>query len=143
MLREGDLDFDELIAGADLPYPYRRVDGRIVSAYPIVAGLLNVPVYAVANVLGVDLMAGRQRLSLITASLLCAGASLFMYFALLHVLRGSKGRALAFSLVFAFATGVWSVASRGMWPHGPSLFFLSGALALMFSGEKRIPWSGL
>ena len=91
VLREGDLDFDEFIAGGDLPYPYRRVNGRVVSAYPIVAGLLNVPVYAVGNLLGSDVMARRHTLSLITASLLCAGASLFMYFALLRVFHGSRG----------------------------------------------------
>lgn len=143
ILREGDLDFDEFVADGDLPYPYRRVNGRVVSAYPIVAGLLNVPVYAVGHVLGADPMARRHTLSLITASLLCAGASLFMYLALLRVFRGSRGRALAFALVFAFATAAWSVASRGMWPHAPSLFFLSAAMALLSSGGKGMAWSGL
>jgi hypothetical protein len=42
LLTEGNLDFNEFVpGGGDLPYAYRRVGGRVVSSYPIMAGLLN------------------------------------------------------------------------------------------------------
>lgn len=68
LLNEGNLDFNEFVGGGDLPYAYRLVGGRVVSSYPIVAGLLNVPVYAAARVAGVDLYAHRFELSMITAT---------------------------------------------------------------------------
>jgi len=142
VLREGDLDFDEFVGGADLPYPYRRVNGRVVSAYSVLPGLANVPVFAAADLLGVDLVGQRLLLSLVTASLLCAAASLFLYAALRN-LGSSRGQALCFALVFALATCVWSVAARGMWQHGPSLLLLCLALALLSSEGGRVPWAGL
>lgn len=143
LLREGDLDFNEFVAGADLPYCYRRVGERVVSAYSIVPGLLNVPVFFVADLFSVDLYARRLTLSLVTSSLITALATLFLFLALTRVCQ-TRREALFLGLVFAFATCVWSVASRGMWQHGPSLLFLSGALwALLTREERKIPLAGL
>src|SRR5512132_1573404 len=85
LLTDGNLDFNEFVSAGDLPYPYRRVGGRVVSSYPIVAGLLNVPVFAAARVFGVNLYAQRFRLSMISASLLSALSVLFLFFALLKI----------------------------------------------------------
>jgi hypothetical protein len=136
LLTEGNLDFNEFVSSGDLPYPYRRVGGRVVSSYPIMAGLLNVPVYAAARVFGVDSYAQRARLSMITASLIAALSVLFLYLALLRVYE-SSGQALFFALVYAFGTCVWSVASRGLWQHTPSLLFLCAALWLLLEGDDR------
>ena len=67
LLTHGSLDFNDFVSGSDLPYAYRRVGGRVVSSYPIVAGLLNVPVYAAARLFGADLYTQRFRLSMISA----------------------------------------------------------------------------
>jgi hypothetical protein len=144
LLTEGNLDFNEFFPGSgDLPYAYRRVGGRIVSSYPIVAGLLNVPVYAVAKAFGVDLSAERSRLSMITASLAAAFSVLFLYFALLRVCE-SPGQAFFFAFVYAFGTCVWSVASRGLWQHTPSLLFLCAALSLMLQEDRwKVALAGL
>ena len=143
LLTEGNLDFNEFVAGGDLPYMYRRVGGRVVSSYPIVAGLLNVPVYAAARVFGVDLSAQRFRLSMISASLLSALSVLFLFFALLRICE-SRRQALFFAFVYAFGTCVWSVASRGLWQHTAGLVFLCAAFWLLLQDEdRRVGLAGL
>src|SRR3954465_15980586 len=83
ILETGRLDFDRFYgARQDLPYPYRRIGGHVVSAYPIVAGLANVPVYAAARLAGVDLYARRAFLSHVTADLLASLSVLFLFLAL-------------------------------------------------------------
>lgn len=143
LLTEGNLDFNEFVSSGDLPYPYRRVGGRVVSSYPIMAGLLNVPVYAAARVRGVDLHSHRFVLSMITASLIAALSVLFLYFALLAVCESPR-QALFFALVFALGTCVWSVASRGLWQQTPSLLFLCAALWLLLEpGDRSVALAGL
>jgi hypothetical protein len=143
LLTHGRLDFNEFVSSGDLPYPYRRVGGRVVSSYPIMAGLLNVPVYAAARVRGVDLHSHRFVLSMITASLIAALSVLFLYFALLAVCESPR-QALFFALVFALGTCVWSVASRGLWQQTPSLLFLCAALWLLLEpGDRSVALAGL
>jgi hypothetical protein len=55
----------------------------------------------------------------------------------------SEGEALFFALVYAFGTTVWSVASRAMLQHGPSVLFLSVALWALLRGGSAVPWAGL
>lgn len=137
------LSFDALVSGEDLPYGYIRVGGHVRSRYGLLPGLLNVPVYAAAKVFGADLLARRAVLSLVTASLVCSLATLFLYLALARVCP-SRLQALAFALIFAFGTCVWSVASRAMWQHGPSVLFLSAGLWFLLSpGRWTIALAGL
>lgn len=140
LLTEKDLDFNEFVNSPDLPYPYRRVGDRVVSAYPVLPGLLNVPVHAAAKILGIDLVEHRPVLALITAALI-ASLSTLLLFSVLRRLGHSPRRALFFSLIYAFATCVWSVGSRGLWQHGPGLLFLTGAFDCLLSGSPA--WAGL
>ncbi len=134
-------DFQEFAAG-NLPYWFRHEHGRVVSNYPVLPGLVNVPVYALARLAGVDLYAHRHALSLATASLVASLSVLFLYFALTHVCR-SRREALFFALAYAFGTCVWSIASRGAWQHGPSVLFLSAALWALLRGGVSVPLAGL
>jgi hypothetical protein len=136
ILTGGNLDFNEFESSPTPPYYFKWLGGRVVSNYPILPGLLNVPVYAVARIAGVDLMARRQRLSLYTASLLTAFSVLFLYLAL-RDRYGSAQRALGFSLAFAFGTGVATNGGHALFQHGPALFFLTAALALIVAER---PW---
>jgi hypothetical protein len=144
ILETGRLDFDRFYGSRqDLPYAYRRVGGRVVSFYPIAAGLANVPVFAAARIAGVDLYENRQLLSHLTADLLASFSVLFLFLAIRRLGR-SDGEALFFALVYAFATEVWAVASRGLWQHGPSLLFLCASFRLLLSKERRgVALSGL
>ena len=134
-------DLREFVSG-DLPYWFRLVHGRVVSNYPVLTGLLNVPVYAIARLLGVDLYPHRFFLSMLTASLLAALSVLFLERALTRVCRTEK-QALFFAMAYAFGTTVWSVASRALFQHGASVLFLSIALWALLRGGRTIPLAGL
>ncbi|MDQ6894497.1 MAG: hypothetical protein M3167_17705 [Acidobacteriota bacterium] len=144
ILESGRLDFDRFYGERqDLPYAYRRVHGHVVSSYPIAAGLANVPVFAAARLAGIDLYAKRDVLSHATASLLASLSVLFLFLALRRLGR-RDGEALFFALLYAFATEVWAVASRGPWQHGPSLLFLCWSFWLILSNNpRRVALSGL
>ena len=62
-------DFREFVNG-DLPYWFRLVRGRVVSNYPVLPGIVNVPVYAAARLAHVDVYAHRFPLSMMTASVI-------------------------------------------------------------------------
>jgi len=134
-------DFREFVSG-DFPYWFRLVRGRVVSNYPVLPGLLNVPTYAAARLAHVDLETHGSFLSALTASAIAALSVLFLYLALTYVCR-SKSEALLLALVYAFGTTVWSVASRAMMQHAPSVLFLSIALWALLRGGKTVPWAGL
>src|SRR5688572_7501851 len=134
LLTEGDFDLDEFV-GHELPYWSLVRKGRVVSYYPVLPGVLNLPVYSVARLLGVDLYANRFLLSMLTASLLSALSVLAVYACLKRIV-GSETRALFFAFIYAFATCVWSVCSRGLFSHGPSVLLLSLAFLLLLSGRQ-------
>src|SRR5436190_21059078 len=74
ILREHDLDFDEFAPDREhLPFWFKEVNGRVISFYPIVPGLLNTPAYWIADRFGGDVMQERARLSMWTATVLSAG----------------------------------------------------------------------
>jgi len=144
LLRESDFDFDEFVnpSGA-LPYWFRRAEGRVISAYPVLPGLLNLPVYFLADLLGVNLMGERERLSMLSSSTISAGSVLFLFLCLRRICA-NWDRALGLAFVYAFGTAVWSVTSRGMLQHGPSLLFLSASLWLLWNDRDwAIALSGL
>ncbi len=141
LLEDHDFDFREFVAG-DLPYWFRLVHGRVVSNYPVLPGVLNLPVYAAARLARVDLYTHRFFFSMLTSSGIAALSVLFLYLALKRVCRSEK-EALFFALVYAFGTTVWSVASRGLFQHGPSVLFLSIALWALYRGGGSVPIAGL
>ncbi len=159
LLGEGDLDFNEFVCPPDpalgqagdyvpdrcttpLPYYFFVSDGRVVSSYPIIAGLLNVPAHALAMTLGVDTIAQRSRLGVITAALTSALAVSFL-FLFLSALPLERTTVVGVSLVFAFGTLVWGVAGHGLWQHGPSLMFLTAGLWGIARGDRRaLMWAG-
>jgi len=90
VLREGNLDFNEFEGSVDLPYYFVRHGGRVLSAYPVVAGLLAVPVYAAASLFGVDLFAQRQHLALAAAILITSGSVVFGFHAIRRLTQSSR-----------------------------------------------------
>lgn len=119
-----------------LPHYFVEAKGRVVSTYPIVPGLLQLPVYGIAYLMGINLVEDTHLLSLITSSLISALSVVFVYLALRRLLQ-SEVASIAFALIYAFCTAVWSVTSRGIWQHGPSLLFITASLWLVLSGGRR------
>lgn len=138
LLREGDFDFDEFFDdGEALPYSLHVVDGRVLSLYPIVPGLVNWPTYWLAGKLGLAQPPERHTayLSMVTASVVTALAAGLL--ALLVARLGvSYAGSATLALLFAFGTSAWSTASRGIWQHGPALLFLT-AMLLFAQRERR------
>jgi hypothetical protein len=131
LMGDGDLFLDEFVkVGQPLPFWFTRVNGRVVSSYPIVPGFFNMPAYWIAVSSGVPLdSANRAKLSMMSASVIAAASVVFFYLAALRIV--GRRTALAAALLYAFGTTVFSVAARGMWQHGPSLLFLTIALWLL------------
>jgi len=160
VLDEANLDFNEFVCPLDpptgkprdyeagpclspLPYYFYVVDGRVVSTYPIVAGLLSVPAHEVLGAMGVDTVANRSLIAVSTAALTTALAVLFL-FLFLSLLPLEQRTAALTTLVFAFGTLAWGVASHGLWQHGPALMFITAALWCITRGDRRsIIFAGL
>ncbi len=143
LVREGDFDFNEFfVEGEEIPYSFTYSEDRIVNLYTVIPGMMNVPIFVVANAAGVDLETNLLKLNKISLSLWAALSVVLMFYILLGI--GLRPRRSFFlSLVYAFGTLVWSVAARGTWQHGPSIFFLCCALLLMQSEKKKVfIWAG-
>jgi hypothetical protein len=130
ILREGNLDFNEFGSNLERGYMYDKVGDRVISFYPIVPGLLNVPAFWLADGDGVDLHAQRRELSKWSAATVAALSVSLMYLALWSACERWWTPLLLTSL-YALGTAAWSVASNGMWQHGPSLLFLAGGMACL------------
>lgn len=141
-IREGNLDFNEFFSDyKDLPYGFRNIRGNIISAYPIVTGILSIPVYLVAHILRIDLFKERYILAMLSSSLISSLSVVFMYLALKQICK--QKAAVSFSLIYAFATSVLSVASRGLWSHTASIFFITMTLYLLSNQKKEsVKYSG-
>ena len=143
ILEEHRLDFtDEWELGEPLPYWLVIRNQRLVSFYPIVAGLLNLPVNALAKWRGVDLKAEALPLAHWTACIVVAASVGAIYLALAAVCA-SIWPALLAALVYAFGTAAWSTGTQALWQHGPSLLFLSAAVALLVRPGRWMPVAGL
>jgi hypothetical protein len=145
LIRERNLDFNEFVKNKNhLPYPFRNVNGRIVSNFPILPGLLNTPIFLLAYFFGMSLQQmakWRILLSLLSAAAIASLSVVFMYLALKIIT--SRNKAIFFSLVYALATSAWSVAAIGIWQHGPSIMFITAALWLLLRKDRYLPYSGL
>jgi hypothetical protein len=156
ILQEGDVDLDEYRAHMDLELDYRLrlFDDHVYYYYPAATPLLVTPVVILANAVlpllrGADFFSylsthgpndRTARLEKLAASAFVALAAALMY---LVVLRAAGIReAIATALILAFATSMWSTASRALWQHGPSVVLALSALYLTLAAPQRL-WAVL
>jgi hypothetical protein len=151
ILKQANIDLDEYRSLMDLRLDYRLrlVDGHVYSYYPIATPLLAAPVVWLANSVypishSTDFYTylashapddRTARLEKLCASAIVALATAVMY--LVARQRLEILLAIAVALVFAFATSMWSTASRALWQHGPSALFLALALYLITTAPER------
>ncbi len=138
LLKEHNLDFNEF-SDKTQPQPFWFVvkNDRVISFYPIIPGILNVPAHVLGKALGWDTYAQRQQLSKWTSAFLTAASVAFLFLTLIKLCE-RRSTAVLVSVVYAVCTCAWSVASQGLWQHGPSLFFLTAAFACIVRTER--PW---
>jgi hypothetical protein len=133
-----DMFFRDWPTDTPLPYWVLRVNGHYLSRYPLLPGLLAVPIYAVpVALLGGDSWVRINVLAKLTASLIAALSVALVYLAAARL--GPDTVALAVTLVYAIGTSAWSVASQGLWGHGPAALFLALSLVCLLYAEER-PW---
>ena len=144
ILREGNTDLDEyrpLIAEINEPHPLETIDGHVYSVYPLGAPLTALPFVAVVDRLSNGAFAASleheipAELEMFIASVVVALTAALLYgIARLYV---SPGAAVCLALIFALCTSAWSVASRALWQHGPSMLWLTVALYLILLARRR------
>jgi hypothetical protein len=145
LLQQGNFDLDEFASLYDaearrifplldgIPYYLRYRNGHYLSAYSPGPGVLALPVYTVAVVLGVEPDSRwARRLEKVSAAIITALSVPFLYWALRGVT--SRGWALVIALVYGLGTSSLSMSSQGLWQHGPSQLFLSLALYFLVKG---------
>ncbi len=154
ILQQHNVNLDEYRSLIDLKLDYRmrEVDGHIYSYYPEATPLLVTPAVWLINKIyplfyPTDFYAYLQahapntrtaKLEKILASGIGALAAAVMYLIARREL--SIGRSLLLAAIFAFATSMWSTATRALWQHGPSALFIAVAIYLLFIARDRPRW---
>jgi hypothetical protein len=153
IVREGNTDLDEYPEiVAQVWWPPDEVDGHRYDTAPI-----GTPVLAVPIVWAVDrAWAGRGDfqdylkhnfpvdLQSNLASVIVALTAVGVY----HIGRRRLTRpsAVLLALIFAFGTSAWSVVSRTLWQHGPSMLLLTLTIWIVLRAQDRparIQYAGL
>ncbi len=120
-------------------FPYYATmapSGHLVSTFGPAVPILSFPFYAVADALwGICDSQDVLRVSRVLAGLLCALAAALVFAACRLV--ASLPASLVATLAFAFGSGVFSVASRGLWQHTWALPMLALGTFALLRGEGR------
>src|SRR6266566_649798 len=102
ILLDGALHLDRftpaLRTGPSIPYIFHEKDGHVYSTYPLSQPILLTPLYIP-----------------IVAAILPA-ASVAFFFLLLDRLT-TRRNAVLLTIVYAFATSTWTIASQALWQH--------------------------
>ena len=139
VLREHRLDLDRYFRDEQLrahpPYWVQHVGGHYVSSYPPLPGLLALPIYVLpVTFLDGDSWPLINALAKVSASLFAALSVLFVYLAAREL--GEPASALGVAVIYAFGTPTWSVASQGLWGHGPAQLGLAASIYGVLRGER-------
>jgi hypothetical protein len=143
VIRHRSLTFDAYFdpAAPNLPFCLARPGNHVISYYPIVPGLLNIPAYLVARAAGVsfDVLANRQVVAKATTAWTSAASVALLYLTLVRLLPAARGHrpAVGFALFYAFGTCLWPIGSQALWQHGPALMFFTAALACLVRPVSR------
>jgi hypothetical protein len=155
IVREGNTNLDEYPdILAQIWWPPDRVDGHQYDVAPIGIPVLSVPIVWLADrvwpLIGQgDFQQYLQHhypveLQSIMASILVALTAVLLY--CLARRRLTWPYAVLLALMFAFGTTAWSVVSRTLWQHGPSMLLLTVALIITLQAQdkpQRIQYVGL
>ena len=123
--------------GTNLPYHVYRHAGHIFYTYPPGSSVLSIPIVMAANAAGITATHprngydrdGELNIERIGAALVAALTVAVIFLASLQFL--DERRAAAVALAAAFATGLWSTASRVLWSHTWGCCLLAVAILVL------------
>jgi len=124
----------------------KKIDSHYVSAFPVVAPVLAVPIYLIPTVF-IEFSENSlwvPFLAKLSAATFASLSSVFIFLSLKEVL--SKYRAFFLSLIYATGTCTYAISSQGLWQHAPSQMFLSMAIYFILRGlkvQRLVPYAGL
>jgi hypothetical protein len=149
-----------ILAGGARIYPVASLDqcraGHLYHFYPPMGALLAAPLLPLVRAAGAvaspllirvaprsplamalaagDLATAHGLVEVAVASFYIALAAMVLFW----VARERLGpvESLVLAAIFAWCTPAWSVASRAMWQHGPSMLALCGALLVLVRAER-------
>jgi hypothetical protein len=134
ILETGDFTLDRysdfFVKNWHSPYFVAKVNGRLVSRYPIAPAIVALPFYGIPMGTGWLFSPGRDWLvfpwsvfypAKFAAAFITALAVLMFFFCARELADARTSAAV--TLAFGFGTSVWSTASQGLWQHTPSLLF--------------------
>ncbi|MBI2620893.1 glycosyltransferase family 39 protein [candidate division WWE3 bacterium] len=128
---------DEAFEKGLTPFYLREVRGSYVSAFPIMAGLLAIPVYALPVVFGMPAtFENVTLLSHISSALIVSLAGGFMYVLLKSFFVDSR-KAIILTVVYLFASINYAVISQALWQHGAVQLFEILALLFLFKAFSK------
>lgn len=160
-IKEGNFNLDEFKEQIkeNENYGIEQINGDYYNYFPIGTTLIAVPFVFTANIFlqpGIekiplikDYVQGRSRKAVYTynvislyhgvelfiASFLMALASVFVF--KISKLYLDNIYSLLTTFVFAFCTSVYSVASRGLWSHGPTIVILAIVLYMLLKAKDK------
>lgn len=118
--------------------------GLIFSKTPPLLGILSTPFFYLLNKwYGVSFLTNEQLLTnynqyigKITASIYASLSVILIFFILLKIFKKPKIAAYS-TLVYAFCTNIYNMASQANWQHAVSLFFINAGIYSLLHSEKK------
>ncbi|MFH1743142.1 MAG: hypothetical protein ABIH23_29395 [bacterium] len=141
LVTDGDVYLDELhdyIPYNKLPYYLSERRGHVVSNYPILPGVLSVPVFlpgVLFNLISPELGDPSWRFFAKCAGAVFTSLSVLMMFLTLRRLTTIAGASVV-ALAYAFGTACWPISGQGLWQHGPSCFCWTLLLYALVRGQE-------
>ncbi len=138
-------------------YSVIKVGEKNFSSYPILMGVMAVPIYLIPILLNkipelhyVEDLLKIIALARITASFYTALAVAFFYLIIKEVnrlknIKITKLEQIILIAFYAFGTNLYSIASRSLWQHTSSLLFITIIILLLIKSlndEKYVKWLG-
>jgi len=148
IIKESNVDLDEYKQSVFMTktYTYETINGHVYNCYPIGTSIIALPFVFVldkflSRSFGFDLYRQLQNnvsgVEVLISSLIVALTGVLFYYITRIFLNIEYSAFLTF--IFAFCTSSWSVVTRCLWQHGPSMLVLTVSLYLILL-SKESPW---
>jgi len=151
LFKQGNADIDEYVISdrrirwLQGNWTIKKAGGHYYTIFPLGVSVVAAPfVYIFNNFLDLDIVKDWQQIERLSASCIVAICAMFIYLIAGKFLN--KPRSLLVTFIFAFCTSAWSIATRALWQHCPSMLMLTITLYFLILARKKpylIQFAGL